>query len=281
MSLKKLLLPVLLFCLSLNPAQQLDAWQVDAEPKRRPGEQETAKGKIQARSYFFKEADRDMGYTVYVPRSYTPKKIWPLIVGLHGLKSNPGQLIRYPGLIPLAEKHGYIIICPMGYNDSAWYGAAPFVNRRIGKLSQQDVMNVLGIARKEFNVDPDRVYLMGHSMGGGGAFHLAMKYPETWAALAPIAPAIFSSTKGLEKIRHIPIICIQGARDRLVNAKITRAWVAKMKELGMVHQYIEDPKGGHVRIAFEKMPDIFSFFNKHARKQVEKKEDKKKETACR
>ena len=270
MHLRNLLLPALIFCLAFNSSQQLEAWQEAL--KKQP----LAKGKVQARSYFFKDADKDMGYTVYVPRSYTPKKKWPLIVGLHGLGSNPAQLIRYPGLTKLAEKHGDILACPMGYNERAWYGAASFVDRKIGKLSEQDVMNVLGIARKDFSVDPDRIYLMGHSMGGGGTFYLAMKHPEIWAALGPIAPALYSSTRELAAIKHIPIICVQGAKDKAVKASITRRWVAKMKELGMVHQYIEAPEGGHVRIAFEKMPDIFTFFNKHKKKAGPQAKNKKK-----
>lgn len=271
MNLKVLLVPICLTGVLFISSVPLPAWQ-EAVTKQTP-----VKGKIQARSYFFKEADKDMGYTVYVPRAYSAKKKWPLILGLHGLGSNPAQLIRYPGFVKLAEKHGYIIVCPMGYNESAWYGAATFVNRKIGKLSEQDVMNVLEIARKDFNVDPRRIYLMGHSMGGGGTFHLAMKHPGIWAALGPIAPAIYARTTDLEKIKHIPVICIQGARDRLVKASKTRRWIARMKELGMEHKYIEDPDGGHVRVAFEKMPDIFDFFNKHRKKApAEKKEREEK-----
>ena len=43
-------------------------------------------------------------------------------------------------------------------------------------------MNVLALVRKEFNVDDQRIYLMGHSQGGGGARHLAEKYLDTWQA---------------------------------------------------------------------------------------------------
>ena len=69
-------------------------------------------------------------------------------------------------------------------------------------------MNVLEIVRKEFNIDGDRIYLMGHSMGGGGTWHLGLKYPDIWAGLAPIAPAIFKKPDELEKIKHIPVIVV-------------------------------------------------------------------------
>jgi len=264
MNTRTILFLPLLASILLGPSGTLPAWE---EPgKKHP----VVRGKVQARSYFFKDAEKDMGYTVYVPKAYNEKKSWPLIIGLHGLASNPSQLIRYPGFTSLAEKHGYIIACPMGYNSSAWYGAATFVSKRVGKLSEQDVMNVLAITRKDFNIDPSRIYLMGHSMGGGGTFYIAMKHPGIWAALAPIAPAIYARPTGLEKIRHIPVICIQGARDRLVKASKTRKWVEHMKKLEMEHKYIEDPKGGHMNVAFEKMPDIFDFFNKHRKKTPEK-----------
>ena len=37
---------------------------------------------------------------------------------------------------------------------------------KVSALSEKDTMNVLEMVRKEFNVDDNRIYLMGHSMGG-------------------------------------------------------------------------------------------------------------------
>ena len=226
---------------------------------------------IQKRTYDFKEAGKDMEYALFVPSSYDKAKKWPLVVALHGLGSNPQQIIRYPGLAQQAEKHGYFVAAPMGYNSRGWYGSLGKSGARwrrgdpenLGELSEKDVMNVLAIIRDEFPIDPNRIYLMGHSMGGGGTWHLAIKYPEIWAGLAPIAPAIYSSAENLKKIKHIPVIVVQGEKDWLVPASGTRKWVAKMKELGMEHIYIEVPGGDHVRPAFQKQPQIFEFFNKH------------------
>ena len=36
-------------------------------------------------------------------------------------------------------------------------------------------MNVLEIARRDFNIDADRIYLWGHSMGGAGTYHIAAR----------------------------------------------------------------------------------------------------------
>src|SRR4051812_7541910 len=55
--------------------------------------------------------------------------------------------------------------------------------------SEKDVMNVLEMIRKEFKIDDDRIYLMGHSMGGAGTMYLGVKYASIWAAIGAEAPA--------------------------------------------------------------------------------------------
>ena len=254
---------VLLSCAGVLLGQQ-PAPQVAEEPTL---------GEILTRKYQFEAAGKEMEYTLYVPTGYRNDHPTPLVVALHGLASNPQQIIRYPGMTRLAEKYGYIVVAPMGYNSRSWYGSRGQTSRRskpenLGELSEKDVMNVLGIVRKQFNVDPNRIYLMGHSMGGGGTWHLGIKHPDLWAALAPIAPAIYRSPDELEGIKHVPVIVVQGAKDLLVKAEITRRWVAKMKELKMDYTYIEDPDGGHVFVAFENLPKIFEFFDKHTKKAL-------------
>ena len=228
-------------------------------------------GTVLNRTYHFKLAKKEMEYCLYLPKSYDKAKAYPLVVALHGLHSSPAQIMGYPGLLEQAEKHGYVVVAPMGYNRQGWYGSMGWAMRRgtpknLGELSEKDVMNVLAITRKGVNIDPKRIYLMGHSMGGGGTWHLGLKYPQLWAALGPIAPAIFRSPDALTKIKTMPVILVQGDADRLVPVKIARAWAAKMKELKMDHKYIEVAGGGHVKIAFDSQPAIFEFFNARKRK---------------
>jgi pimeloyl-ACP methyl ester carboxylesterase len=112
---------------------------------------------------------------------------------------------------------------------------------------------------------------MGHSMGGGGSFYLAAKYPDIWAAIAPIAPALFRSTSDLEKMKHIPVILFQGDKDVLVKVERVRPWAEKMKELKMTNEYVEVAGAGHLNIASKaNMAKMFEFFNQH--KKGEKKD---------
>ncbi len=227
--------------------------------------------RIQKKTYDFKEAGKEMEYALFVHSKYDKQNKTPLLVALHGLGSNPQQIMRYKGLTDSAEKHGFIVVAPMGYNSSGWYGnTSPFKKKtepaNLGELSEKDVMNVLDIARKEFNIDENRIYLMGHSMGGGGTWHLGLKYPNLWAGLAPIAPAIFRKADDVAKIKHIPVILIQGDKDNLVPVAGARRWAEAMKKNEMKYEYIEVAGGGHVDIAMQNMPKIFEFFDKHKKK---------------
>jgi hypothetical protein len=58
---------------------------------------------------------------------------------------------------------------------------------------------------------------------------------------------------------------VQGDDDRLVRVASVRPWAEQMRKLGMNYEYLEVPGGDHVRVAFDKMPQIFEFFNKQKR----------------
>lgn len=243
------------------------------EPAKKPAE------RIQKLTYDFKEAGKEMEYGLFVPSGYDKAKQAPLLIALHGLGGNPLQILRYRGLADLAEKHGFIVAAPMGYNSRGWYGQKTRVGankndpENLSELSEKDVLNVLALVRKDYTIDPSRIYLMGHSMGGGGTWHLSIKYPDIWAGLAPIAPAIFRPATELEKIKHIPVILVQGDKDTLVPVAGARRWADQMKKLNMTHEYVEVAGGDHVTVAFQNLPKIFEFFDKHRKLVPERLRD--------
>ena len=141
----------------------------------------------------------------------------------------------------------------------------------LAELSEKDVFNVLDMARKAFNIDPSRTYLMGHSMGGAGALFLGRKHAGQWAAVAAIAPAAFMLQPREKEIlggmqqAHVPVMITQGDADTVVPPTNTRTWAAAMDELKMPHEYIEMPGRDHGTIIGDSMPDIFRFFAAHPR----------------
>jgi poly(3-hydroxybutyrate) depolymerase len=221
------------------------------------------------RHYRLDAANEIIPYRTYVPTSYTGSKAFPLIVALHGLGGTEDSFFdNYENrLPPLAEQHGYILATPLGYRIDGSYGwglgmapADPNV-RRTQDLSEQDVIQVLQRVRQLYKIDDSRIYLMGHSMGAIGTWKLAPKFPDIWAALAPIAGNGAPDT--LERIRHIPEIVVHGDADPTVPVTGSRNMVAKLKELGTEHRYIEVPGGLHSDVVAPNLAAIVEFFNAH------------------
>src|SRR4029077_5100837 len=141
---------------------------------------------------------------------------------------------------------------------------------KLHEASEKDVMNVLDMIRKEFNVDENRTYLMGHSMGGAGSIYLGVKYASIWAAVGAEAPAtapagLTPDNYSLEPAKNIPMIIVQGDKDTLGPVAGTRLWIDKMKDLKMTYQYVEVPGGDHGSVLTSGAPDIFAFFAKHTK----------------
>jgi predicted esterase len=133
---------------------------------------------------------------------------------------------------------------------------------KVTELSEKDTMNVLNMALKEFNIDKNRIYLMGHSMGGGGALHIAEKYSDIWAAVAGVAPATFGFEWNADmKLKNLPLLIIVGENDTLV--KGAEQVADQLKGLGFKVEYKSLPGLDHGEIIGGSMPDVFEFFNRH------------------
>jgi poly(3-hydroxybutyrate) depolymerase len=142
----------------------------------------------------------------------------------------------------------------------------------LDELSEKDVMNVLAMMKDEFNVDEDRIYLTGHSMGGAGTYFLAAEHADTWAAVAPVAPAAFMMTANREELLQkiadadLPIMVVHGDADEVVNVSISREqWVPTMEQLGMEYEYVEQPGITHGPVITSSQEDIFRFFDGHSK----------------
>jgi len=238
--------------------------------------------RVQIRMHHFAETNQDIPYSLFVSSKVKKNNKAPLIVTLHGIGGTHTTMMR-PNAIDLAEAGGYILLAPMGYNPRGWYGAPPPQERRgalppgllsdpndppnLRELSERDTLEVVDLIRKEFKVDDDRTYLMGHSMGGAGTLYLAIKYPQRWAAIAVLAPAAFAvDREGLSKIPKMPIMLVHGDMDTVVPVTVGRAWAEAMKSIPMKdYEYIEVPGGDHGTVIGSHQAEVFAFFARHSR----------------
>jgi poly(3-hydroxybutyrate) depolymerase len=223
------------------------------------------------RHYVLADAGEIMPYRLCVPTSYTRKRAWPLVVALHGLGATEDSFFdAYGRRVPaLAEERGYLVVAPLGYRVDGGYGAMgrlatqDSAEQRKRELSEADVLNVIDLVRKQYRVDEDRIYLLGHSMGAIGTWYLAAKYPGRWAALAPFSG--FGTPASVGRMERIPQFVVHGDADATVPVASSRAMVAEMKRLGVEHQYIEVPGGNHLNVVEPNLRGAFDFFDKHRR----------------
>lgn len=232
--------------------------------------------RVQQKSYTLPTGE-EMNYTLYVSSKVRPGVPAPMIVALHGYGGDSNFIVR-DKLVDEAEQGGYVVVGPMGYNFTGWYGSpviliggGPAKPANLAELSELDVLNVMAIAQHDYTIDPNRIYLMGHSMGGAGTIFMGQKHSEIWAAAAAIAPAAFMMQRdektllGHFKEAKLPLMITQGADDNIVPPAGTRTWAAAMDALGMEHEYLEKPGLDHGTIIGPSMAEIFRFFAAHKR----------------
>jgi predicted peptidase len=123
-------------------------------------------------------------------------------------------------------------------------------------------MALLKSIREQYAVDSDRIYLMGHSMGGAGTYYLGGKYNDIWAGLASISGA--GGIADAERYKALPTLIMHGAKDSIVPPATSRRAVAALQAVGAPHIYLELPDKDHefwIRRGAAQMEKVFLFFN--------------------
>lgn len=235
------------------------------------------------RQYLFAPTGEQMPYRVYVPTSWDRQTTLPIILMLHGGGANENTYMdQADGLLPrLAEQHGYIVVSPLGLTPTGAYGnplrlpavfgqpdaaetqrAAVTPDRqRTLNLSELEVMTALEVVTEAYGADRSRTFLAGHSMGSGGAWHLAARYPDRWRAVAPMSgPFVDGATYPFERIRPIPMLVTEGT-GATPSLEGSRALARYIEEHDLPFEYLEvdGDHGGMVPLVW---PHIFEFFNR-------------------
>ena len=127
--------------------------------------------------------------------------------------------------------------------------------------TEEFVLALIECARRTWKIDPDRVFLCGHSMGGYGSWTLGAHHADQFAALAPSAggptPYMDASGKVIDistgivpNLRNLPIFIYQSDDDPRVPPEANRFAVQRIEEAkkrwgGFSYEYWEVPGRQH------------------------------------
>jgi poly(3-hydroxybutyrate) depolymerase len=202
-------------------------------------------------------------YRIYVPKNYDKSRKYPLIVLLHGAGGDETNFLEsYGHMWPkLAEERGYIL--------ASVNGRGPLSGYREETGGEQDVIDVLNLMKSHLSIDTSRVYLGGHSMGGGGTWRIGLKYSDRFAGLIPIAGSSTALVPGLEaslkSARKLPVMMVCGVKDALIPVAGCRAIAEKAKAFNLPVKYAEYADGDHLSVAVMSILDIFNWLDAQAK----------------
>lgn len=202
-------------------------------------------------------AGKTLPYRLLSPTIGDTGKKYPLVLFLHGAgergTDNAKQLIWFwnatkPSVLTrpeFVEAKAFAVIpqCP---ENQQWVNV-PWAKGSYASPPLSDslalTLELIDALKKDQPIDPDRVYVVGMSMGGYGAFDCLQRRPELFAAAMPICGA--GDLSRVKAIAHIPVWAFHGEKDTVVPVSGSRDMIAALTQAGGKPRYTEYPGVGH------------------------------------
>lgn len=205
---------------------------------------------LEAGAYYLQEAqdERAARYFLGVPDNYDRSQPWPLVIQLpppNPFTTRPPldlmqihqmyvrwineELARHPGALVLLP----LLDLPVGYGP-----AVEGMQRVIGPL-----LHVTGVV----HVDPQRAYLMGHSMGANATWNIGLHYPTYLAAIGPMAGGASADWQRLRmmNLSNVLVVCWQDVEDLVMRPEAMRGVVRGLRKMEVDVDYTETRGLGH------------------------------------
>ncbi len=200
-------------------------------------------------------------YYTQLPKDYgkEPDKKWPLIVFMHGAGERGGTLddvkkINHsiPMVASTAKDFPFIAVSPLCPSLYPWKNLPYSISNMIDELSAK------------YNIDEDRIYLTGLSLGGIGTWSIALQFPDMFAAIAPVCGSV--DPDKVEKLKNLPIWAFHGAKDTIVPMDEEQKAVDVLKACGGNIRYTVYPDVEHDawNKAYPNM-ELYDWFLQHSR----------------
>ncbi len=215
-----------------------------------------AKRGVFVRTYFSPVDRTWQPYRLYVPKNYDENKNgkYPLCLFLHGWFGTYR-------IEPFGFKNDYLDSEQREMFVAVLNGRGSLTFRQ---FAQTELFDVLDDIRKNYNIDPERVYVAGHSQGGMASFFLATRFPDRFAALVPESGA---ANQGFFENVIAPLSIHHGDQDSAAMVDWSRLAYLQLQRLGKAVEYHEYPGVEHaVWPAMEAQFDLPGWLLKQKRK---------------
>ena len=167
-----------------------------------------------------------LDFLLHLPEGYgkDPQQEWPMIVFLHGahFRGATLELLRDEPLVRQVEKEDdfpFIVVSPLGDGEYEFWAQDAMIDPLFSLLEE---------IQAGLSVDPQRIYLTGNDMGGNGVWAIGLRYPEIFAALAPVAGYFgypFEVPDNICDLKDTPVWAFHGRRDEIIPVEVEQELV--------------------------------------------------------
>lgn len=163
------------------------------------------------------QAFADRPYDVFVPGRYDAATPTPLVILLHGYGVSGDIQNLYLRLQPQAEARGFLYVHPDGtpnaLGQKAWNATDACCDSTESIDDSAYITSIIDYVSATYNVDPARVYLVGHSNGGFMSYRMACDHADRIAAIVSLAGATFLDASQCAPSEPVSVLQIHGTAD--------------------------------------------------------------------
>lgn len=201
-------------------------------------------GRLQ--SFRFGSGGKKFHYSFFIPPSYSPNKTYPVEFYLHGAVARPpfSPNEKWWAYEDVLFKNDRISVFPSSWIDAMWWSEHQLDNLEA----------IRDILKQTYNIDENRIYMIGFSDGGTGVYYLASKRPTPWAAFLPLighAAVLANPECGVEgdifpvNLSNRPFFIVNCGLDHLYPVSSVEPFIKLFRAAGCDIVFRPQPNNGH------------------------------------
>lgn len=154
-------------------------------------------------------------YSIYVPASYDGNTNFPLVFNLHGGGGNIASHIGIADMRPIADTANFIVVYPQARPDPSDGNSFNWITKVPGTFDDVPFFSsLIDTIASNYQIDQNRIYACGYSLGGDMSFELGCKLNSRIAAIAPVARTMQANPNSFcSPVHPTGVLTILGSND--------------------------------------------------------------------